>query len=591
MTASPGVAKPNVPPLVSALVVTFRSTADVDACLAALTAQEVDGGMEIVVVDNASEDDTVERARQHRGITLIALTTNTGYAAGNNTAATEATGEIVLLVNPDAVLDPGCVQGLVDHLVNNPGVGAAAATLRSPDGSPQLFARRGVSLSTVLWDMTEFGRRVDLRFRDGSGARNRRYASELADGLLEPIEVDCPAAACIAIWRTLVTPRIFDEAFPLFFNDAELYDRIRSRGYRVEITPAASAQHGYGTSHGQINSARKRAEFVVSLRAYCARRWGPARRILVWLALFMDAYGAIVLGLLTRNQRLRNIGRGTAGGLWLPGGPPPWLSRRPSVRSAIGRELWRSGTTLRRALVGVQRRWLRRRLIVRLHWLAWLHRAPLDVQIARTATIGRHVAVELKTGRACTVSIGDMTTVNDGVVLRLWGGSLRVGPYALVRHGAVLTVKGTLDIGAHAIISRDAQVHADGDLRIGFGAALAERSTVIDNEHTFDDVATQIFDKPTRQADVTIEPFAFIGTGAVVTKGVTVGRSAVIGALSVASRDVPAAMIAVGSPARPLRPVTRRVSPPHQLADSAPAPAAPGLLDRSTRAGAPAAIE
>jgi acetyltransferase-like isoleucine patch superfamily enzyme len=136
----------------------------------------------------------------------------------------------------------------------------------------------------------------------------------------------------------------------------------------------------------------------------------------------------------------------------------------------------------------------------------------------------------------------------------------------------VLTVKGLLDLGPHCIVSRGAQLHADGVMRIGFGAGIAERATLFDTSHTFDDVPTCIFDKPVEQADLTVGAFAFIGTNAVVMPGVTIGRSAVLAALSVATRDVPPYTLAAGAPAKVVRPVD-------------------GRLERNTLAGAPAATE
>lgn len=554
---------PSSLPLVSVLLVTYNSINDLDRCLSALHRQKVAGGFELVAVDNASSDgsaDAVEawvtRAEPEFPVTLIRNATNVGYAAGNNQAAELAQGRVLLLLNPDAAMDEGCLAALVDHLARSVGCGVAAAVLRNPDGTAQEFARRDISAAGVVWDLTLLGRRFDHRWRADRGRRHRRYSDEWPVLPTGPVEVDCPAAACAALWRELAGRQLFDERLPLFFNDAELFGRIRDRGYRCEVVPAATAVHGYGTSHRQIDIARKRAEFVASMRRYVAIRMPIRRSVLVTLVLCADALTALVNGSWPGRGSARRHARGTLGGLWLPGGAVPWLTSRPSIADRFRGTRARIGQAVRDLAVSVGRWRRRRRLVRHIRWRSWLDKAPVAVTIDRTADIASDVRVELKHGRPAALDIGAGAVLNDGVLLRLWGGRLVVGHGALVRHGAVLTVKGLLTVEPRANVSRDAQIHADGTMRIGFGSTVAERVTVVDTTHTYDDVPTQIFDKPVEQADITLMPFCFVGANSTVTPGVTVGRSAVVGALSVVTRDVPDRMLVAGSPAVPLRPVT-----------------------------------
>src|SRR5574338_831898 len=101
-------------PDVSILVVTFRCRDEVADCLATIPDAAGRTTYEIVVVDNASHDGTVELLREeHPDVRLEALDENVGFAAGVNLASRSAQGEYLLLLNPDTVVHPGAIESLV----------------------------------------------------------------------------------------------------------------------------------------------------------------------------------------------------------------------------------------------------------------------------------------------------------------------------------------------------------------------------------------------------------------------------------------------------------------------------------------------
>jgi N-acetylglucosaminyl-diphospho-decaprenol L-rhamnosyltransferase len=327
------------PPQLSVLIVTYNHRDEIDACLSAARAQAgADLAVEIVVVDNASADDTVERVRAHDGVRLIESGGNRGFAAGMNAAFAASTGGHVLILNPDCVMDPGCAPALRAHLDVNSDVALAAALLHDPDGTPQLFARRDGGLATAFWAFTTVGRRLDAGPLGGRKLAARRYEELWVDGPpREPVAVFCPAAACVMAARRDLEPAPFDERFPLFFNDGDLCKRLLRAGRGIEVVPSATAAHGYGTSVKRAQAAdpaRMRAEWVASLRRYAARWWTrPARAALAPL-LLLDAAAAAVL-CLARREDPREI-RGTLGGFGLPGGPPPLLTPVRRLRLRAG---------------------------------------------------------------------------------------------------------------------------------------------------------------------------------------------------------------------------------------------------------------
>jgi GT2 family glycosyltransferase len=319
------------PGLLSILVVTYDHAEEIDACIDGALAQEGPGlAVQVIVADSASRDDTAARVGARAAdprVRLVALAVNRGFAAGVNAAFAAAEGEHVLLLNPDCVMDPGCAAALRSHLQADPEVGLAAALLHDPDGTPQLFARRELHLSGALWTFTTVGRRLDAR-RGGRALAGRRYEELWAGGPPEvPVAVFCPAAACVMAARGTLEPQPLDETFPLFFNDGELCVRVLAAGRRIEVVPAATAAHGYGTSvtrAQRADPARMRAEWVASLLRYGGRVWSRPAQAALAAALLADAVAGAALCLLGREDP-REV-RGTLGGLGLPGGPPPLLS-------------------------------------------------------------------------------------------------------------------------------------------------------------------------------------------------------------------------------------------------------------------------
>jgi acetyltransferase-like isoleucine patch superfamily enzyme len=340
------------------------------------------------------------------------------------------------------------------------------------------------------------------------------------------------------MWHAIVRQQVLSPELPLFFNDGDLYDRLRAKGFLVQVVPGATAAHGYSTSLHRLPDARKRAEFVFGLRVWAKHWWPLRRRVVLWFLLLADA-------VLSRGPWRR----GTLGGLGLPGGAQPWLSTYPpllrrlrsGVRS-VKEAAWQGFSLIRR-------RARRRAALRRWRWAARLNRARLLLDVDGSADIARDVVVEVRRGQTATLVMASNSVLQSGVTIRLWGGRLEIGKGSQVRHSAVLTVKGLLMLGRRCVISRGTNVHADGTMVWEFAAAVAEGATVVDSSHQLGTILP-IFDLPTKHADITLGAGCFVGANAVVTAGVTVGRRAVVGAGCVVTKDVPEGAFVSGEPAR-----------------------------------------
>jgi GT2 family glycosyltransferase len=308
---------------VDALVVTWDSAADIEECLRAVLAQR---GVtpDVVVVDSGSTDGTPDLiASSFPDVNLMRLPDNVGYTVASNLGAAAGSADYLLLLNPDCHMTPDCVRALLDHLLASPECGAAAAALQYPDGRPQCFARREVTLGSAWWCLTQ---------------QHRWYGPEMSEGVDGVVTVDSPAAACVLIRRAAIDRPMFDERLPLVYSDTDLYRRLRGAGLRADVVGAATAVHGYGRSLRLVPARRMRAESVRSLLGYAEIWWSRPRRLLLWWLLLADCLGALGFAAAGkgRAQALDAV-VGTAGGLGLPGGARPWLSRprRESRRGAV----------------------------------------------------------------------------------------------------------------------------------------------------------------------------------------------------------------------------------------------------------------
>ncbi len=233
--------------LCSAIVVTHNSGATIGPCLEALAGEEC----EIVVVDNASADDTVQRIEEFVAwspVRLIGNEQNIGFGAAVNQGAREATGDVLLLLNPDAIAEPGAVAAML-RCMQSTAADAAGGALLEADGQPARgFAfRRIPALAPLLCEVLLVNR---LWPRNPV---NRRYRCLDAD-YSQQQEVEQPAGACLAITRA-AWDRVggFDEQFfPVWFEDVDLCKRLLDSGLKIFYCPEARFRHSGAHSVGQL---------------------------------------------------------------------------------------------------------------------------------------------------------------------------------------------------------------------------------------------------------------------------------------------------------------------------------------------------
>jgi len=254
----------------SVIVVNWNVKERLRRCLAAAFAQ-TGVAFEVFMVDNASSDDSVAMVlKEFPRAQVVANSRNMGFAAGNNAALPQATGEFVLLLNPDAEPEPGAFAKMVAYMRANPRVGVMGPHIVGDDGKTQDSVRRFPTLLSQALIMLKLHH--VLR---GAGAL-RRYFADGFDYSKEA-EVDQVIGAAFMVRRSVfekIGP--LDAGFFIWFEEVDFCKRAIEAGFEVRYAPIATVRHAGGSSFAQAFSTVKQRYFNDSLRRYMRKHHGIA---------------------------------------------------------------------------------------------------------------------------------------------------------------------------------------------------------------------------------------------------------------------------------------------------------------------------
>lgn len=232
------------PPLVSVILVTYNSSADIESCLDSLALGCQGVPFEVVVVDNASHDDSAQRVRDHaQPARVLEETRNLGFAGACNRAVQAAEGRYILLLNPDAQLEPGCVQALVTFAEANP--------LRTPLGGRCLDADGRLDPRSCWGTPTLWGTFCQVVGLSRVRSNSRLLNPEALGGWQRDSVAD---VGVVTGFLLLVQREVWlqlgglDERYFVYGEDVDFSLRARRSGRRPTITPDAVVTHLGGRS-------------------------------------------------------------------------------------------------------------------------------------------------------------------------------------------------------------------------------------------------------------------------------------------------------------------------------------------------------
>lgn len=254
---------------VSVVIVSYNVADLLASAIASVLADMERAGIdgEAIVVDNASQDDSVETvSARFPNVRLIVNSTNVGFGRAANQGMLAATGEMVVVLNPDASVQPGFFAAVRDYLAQEQHVGLLGPHIVQADGTTQSTCRRSYSLVTALLESTP------LQWWFGeSPALQRFYCRDLDE--TQAAKVDWVVGACLIVRRAVLQAvGGFDPRFFMYFEETDWCRRVREAGWDVGYFPGAHALHHESQSADQdliaraLNFHRSRHMFVAKER-------------------------------------------------------------------------------------------------------------------------------------------------------------------------------------------------------------------------------------------------------------------------------------------------------------------------------------
>jgi GT2 family glycosyltransferase len=267
-------------PDVSAVVVNFQSAEYTLGVIDTLRRDrfQIDGRpgrLEITIVDNASRGDDVSRLEPHLGpgVRLIRNTENAGYALANNQGFHVSTGRYHLVINPDVRVQPGGLAEMIRAIETLPSAGLVGpvmsmdedgCVLLPPNELPDPWRDALVSLARLYRGAAVYHARLRAR------SAHRYWMAR------DPIELEMLSGGCFLGRReTLRECGLFDPGYPLYYEDTDLFRRMRARGWKLWHLPSVRVVHFFSKSAiTRMKAALFRHD--VSARRYFGRWFGRA---------------------------------------------------------------------------------------------------------------------------------------------------------------------------------------------------------------------------------------------------------------------------------------------------------------------------
>ncbi|MEE4303663.1 MAG: glycosyltransferase family 2 protein [Wenzhouxiangella sp.] len=276
---------------VTAVIVNYNSGRWLARCIENLRGRGA-ASPEVIVIDNASDDGSVDILPDLPGVTVRRAHRNLGFGRGVNQALRSVRTEYLLIINPDCLLIPASLARLVEELDAQPDVALVSGRVFDMRGAEQRGSRRRLpTRRQVLSEVLPFSQvnGIDL---------THEPAPE------EPADVEAVSGACMLV-RTAALEQVggFDPRFHMHFEDLDMMARLREAGWRIRLVPSVFVSHAGGVSSRRRPIAvmwAKHKSLWRYLNKHCSEGWGWFSRSAWWLLIHLHAMVMTPVCLVTR---------------------------------------------------------------------------------------------------------------------------------------------------------------------------------------------------------------------------------------------------------------------------------------------------
>ncbi len=261
----------------AAVIVNYRAGPLLTECVRTVLGDASAGDVELVVVDNGSDDGSVGALqRAFPDVQVVTSPGNVGYARAANLGIAATRAPVVAVLNADLTMEPGTAKALLARFDQEPAVGACGPRVRNTDGTDYPSARRSPSVPLAVahgllglwWPSNPF----TTRYRQLNADPSR------------PRSVDWVSGAAIWLRRSaLDVVGGWDERYFMYMEDLDLCWRLRAAGFDVAYEPAGAVTHVQGASTSQV-PYRMLVQHHRSAWRFARRRLTGARAVLLPVA-------------------------------------------------------------------------------------------------------------------------------------------------------------------------------------------------------------------------------------------------------------------------------------------------------------------
>ncbi|OJI06450.1 hypothetical protein BK004_03580 [bacterium CG10_46_32] len=249
---------------ISIIIVSWNVRGLLEKCLASLYSHTEGITFEVIVVDNASSDGSVEMAQEKfQDMQVIALDENKGFATANNIGIKESSGKYILLLNPDTELTENSLKKVFDKMESNESIGILGCKLLNTDGTLQDSVRkfpRVQDLFALFFKLYKLFPSL-LHYYLAKDFDYRREA-----------EVDQVMGAFFCINRSVIDKiGPLDSKYFIWFEEVDFCRRAKRAGFKIVYWPGTSIIHHGGQSFGQVQTAKKQWWFFRSALRYLTK--------------------------------------------------------------------------------------------------------------------------------------------------------------------------------------------------------------------------------------------------------------------------------------------------------------------------------